>query len=99
MLTRYFRARSGTLGLDVSGDEFGHLEHGDLAFAVKDGLERVVRVDHGPLLFVLKSVLLDVVPELLCQSAAGQGSRADNCRQSLVRLDRLHEGGVGLARS
>jgi hypothetical protein len=49
----------------MSGDQFGHLEHADLAFAVEDRLERIVRIDHGPLFLILATVLLDVVPEFL----------------------------------
>lgn len=49
---------------DMSGDEFRHLEHADLALAVKYGPEGVIRVDLRSLFLVLKTVLLDVVPEL-----------------------------------
>ena len=45
-------------------DELGHLEHAHLALAVKYRSEVVVRVDHGSFLFVLTTVLLDVVPKL-----------------------------------
>ena len=45
-------------------DELGHLEHGHLALAVKYRPEVVVRVDHGSFLFILTTVLLDVVPKL-----------------------------------
>ena len=49
----------------MSGDELRHLEHADLALAVKYRPEIVVRVDHGSFLFVLTTVPLDVVPKLL----------------------------------
>jgi hypothetical protein len=45
-------------------DELGHLEHTDLALTVEYGPERVIRVDHGSFLFILATVLLDVVPKL-----------------------------------
>ena len=44
-------------------DEFRHLEHTYLALAIENGAERVVRVDLGPLLLVLETMLLDVIPE------------------------------------
>ena len=46
-------------------DELGHLEHADLALAVEDRLERIVRINHGPFFLILTTVLLDVVPKLL----------------------------------
>ena len=49
----------------MSGDQFGHLEHADLALAVEDGPERIVRIDHNPFFLILATVLLDVVPKLL----------------------------------
>jgi len=48
----------------VSRDEFRHLEHADLALAVENWLERIVRIDHGALFLVLATTLLDVVPQL-----------------------------------
>ncbi len=48
----------------MSRDEFRHLEHADLALAVKYRPEIVVRVDHGSFLFVLTTVPLDIVPKL-----------------------------------
>ena len=55
---------SGKLLFDVLGDELRHLKHADLLLAAEDRFERVVRVDHRPLLGILKIVLFDVVPEL-----------------------------------
>jgi len=49
---------------NMSRDEFRHLEHADLALAVKYRPEIVVRVDHGSFLFVLTTVPLDIVPKL-----------------------------------
>ncbi len=51
---------------DMSRDKLGHLEHADLALAVKYGPERLVRIDHGSFFLILATVLLDVVPELFC---------------------------------
>jgi hypothetical protein len=56
---------------NVARDELGHLEHADLAFAVENRSERVVGVDLSSLGFVLKAVLLDVVPKLLSQFGTG----------------------------
>ena len=50
--------------LNMARDQFGHLEHADLALAVENGFELVVRIDLGPFLFVLQTVLLNVVPKL-----------------------------------
>ncbi len=52
-------------GLDVPVYQFGHLEHADLAFAVKNRAQRIVSVDLRSLLLVLETVLLDVIPKLL----------------------------------
>ena len=57
------RALVGLL-FKMSRNEFAHLEHADLTFAIEDRLERVIRIDHGSFLFILATVLLDVVPEL-----------------------------------
>ena len=63
--------RRKDLLLDVPRDELGHLEHADLALPVEDGLERIVRIEHGPFLVILATVLLDVVPELLGELGTG----------------------------
>ena len=81
----------------MSGDEFRHLEHAYLALAIEYRPERVVSVDHGSLLFVLTTVLLDIVPELLGQLGTWQRLRTDNCGQFVVGLHGSHEGGVRLA--
>ena len=48
----------------MSGNEFGHLEHAHLALAIKHRPECIVRIDHRSLLFILATVLLDIVPKL-----------------------------------
>ena len=48
----------------MSRDEFGHLEHTYLALAVKNRPERIVRIDLRSLLFVLKTMFLNIIPEL-----------------------------------
>ena len=63
----------------MARDEFGHLEHADLALAVEDGLERIVRIDHGPLFLILATVLLDVVPEFLGELGTWERFRTDDC--------------------
>jgi len=55
----------------MARDELSHLEHAHLALAVENRSERVVGVDLSPLGFVLKAVLLDVVPKLLGQFGTG----------------------------
>ena len=56
---------------NVARDKFGHLEHAHLALAVENRSERVVSVNLRPFGFVLKAVLLDVVPKLLGQFGTG----------------------------
>lgn len=56
----------------MTRDELGHFEHADLALAIENRSERVVGVDLSLLRFVLQTVLLDVVPELLGQFGTGQ---------------------------
>jgi len=56
----------------VTRDELRHLEHADLTLAVEYGPHRIVGVDLGSLRFVLKTVLLDVVPKLLGKLGTGQ---------------------------
>ena len=81
---------------DVSGDKLGHLEHTDLALAVKYRLEIVVRVNLRSLFLILKAVLLDVIPKLLGQFRARERLGADNSGELIIRLHRPHEGGVWL---
>jgi len=81
----------------VARDELGHLEHADLALAVENRSERVVGVDLSSLRFVLKAVLLDLVPELLSEFGTGQRRRAYDSGELVVWLDRSHEGGIWLA--
>ena len=78
-------------------DELGHLEHADLALAVENRSERVVGVNLRLFGFVLKAVLLDVVPKLFGHFGTGQWSRADDSGELVIRLDRSHEGGIRLA--
>ena len=52
---------------DVPGDQLGHLEHADLAFAIEYGAKRIVSIDLSSFLFVLEPVLLDVVPQFFCE--------------------------------
>ena len=59
-------------------DELGHLEHTHLALTVEYRPERVIRVDHGSFLFILATVLLDVVPKLLGKLGAWQRRRPND---------------------
>ena len=58
--------------LHVCRDEFRHLEHADLLLAAENGFECVISIDERLFLGILKVVLLDVVPEVLCHLAAWQ---------------------------
>src|SRR5262249_55730629 len=64
--------------LDVLVDQFGHLEHRDLALSAEHGLELVVGVDHTALFRILEPVLLDVGPELLRDLGARNRLVADD---------------------
>ena len=81
----------------MARDELGHLKHADLALAVENRSERVVGIELSSLSFVLKAVLLDVVPKLLGEFGTGQRRRANNSGELVVWLDRSHEGGIWLA--
>ena len=78
-------------------DELGHLEHGDLGFAAEDWLEKRVGIDVAPVLRVLETVFLDVVPDLLGEFAAREGRGTDNGSEDGVGLNGFEEGGVGFA--
>ena len=62
----------------MTRDELGHLEHAHLALAVKYRPERVVGVDLRSHFFILKTVLLDVVPELLGELGTWNRFRTNN---------------------
>ena len=51
----------------------------------------------GSLFLVLKTVLLDVVPELFGELGTGKRLRTDNGGKFVVGLHRSHEGGIRLA--
>jgi len=75
----------------VTGNELGHLEHADLLLAIEHGLERVVGVDEGPFLGVLKLVFLDVVPVLFGELGARQWLGAYYFREFGIGLNRFQE--------
>jgi len=79
---------------DVPGDQFGHLEHTDLALAVKYRLELIVSIDLSSLFLVLKAMLLYVIPKFFGHFRTRQRFGAHDRSQFIVRLDRSHEGGV-----
>lgn len=83
--------------LDVSGDELGHLEHGHLSLATEDSLELGISIDVGLLVFVLETVLFDVVPELFGELTAGSRLGTDDSGQDFIWLHWLHESWVGFA--
>ena len=86
-------AKSG----DVLADQLGHVEHADLSLAIEDDLHGGVGIDHALVLFVLKTVLLDISPELLGELCAGQWIGTDDGGKRGIRLNRLHESGVRFA--
>src|SRR5947207_2673797 len=82
---------------NMARDELRHLEHADLALAIKYRAKVIVGIDLRSLGFVLKTVLLDVVPELLGELRTGQRLRTHDSRELVVGLDWSHEGGIGFA--
>src|SRR6476661_1481787 len=80
--------------LDVLVDELRHLEHGNVALAAKDRLERLVGVDLPAVLGILKSLPLDVGPELLGDLGARNWRVADDGGERGIRLHRSHESSV-----
>jgi len=81
----------------MSRDEFGHLEHADLALAIEYRPQSIVRINHGPFLFVLQTILLDVIPEFFGELRTREWFRTDNGGKFIVRLYRSHERGIRLA--
>jgi hypothetical protein len=81
----------------MTRDELGHLEHAHLALAVKYRLECIVGVDLSSDFFILKTVLLDVVPELLGELGTWNWFRTNNGGEFIIGLHRPHEGGIRLA--
>jgi len=78
----------------MTRDVFVHLEHRDGLLAVKDSLEDFIGIDLCPDLFVLKTVLFDIDPELGNNLCAGKRLGADDCRQFVIRSHRFEEGCV-----
>jgi hypothetical protein len=70
------------------------LEHRHLLLAVEESLERVISIDLGPLLLVLKTILFDVDPYLGNNLRAGKRLGADNGRKFVIRGDRFEKCGV-----
>jgi hypothetical protein len=60
--------------LDVFRNQFGHLEHADLALSVEYRPERVIGVDHRSFFLILATILLNVVPEFFRQLRAREWS-------------------------
>jgi len=60
----------------VRRDQLGHLEHGHLALAPKEGFELIVGEDIALVGGVLEVVFLDVDPELFNDLATGHRARA-----------------------
>src|SRR5580658_1111157 len=81
--------------LNMSGDQFGHLEHADTLLPVENRLEAFVGIDHRFLLLVLQTVLANIPPQLLGQLRPRQRRRADNFGKLLVWLNRLHKSRAG----
>jgi hypothetical protein len=75
----------------VSVDEFGHLKHVYLSFAIKERLEFFVGVNLALIGLVLQPVSFDVIPNFFGKLSPGQWVRPDNGGQLLIRLHRLGE--------
>src|SRR6185312_16592270 len=66
----------------------------DLRFATENNLEGGVGVDVALVLLVLKTVLLDVRPELLGELSAGERRGTYDRGERCIGSNRLHESGV-----
>ncbi len=78
-------------------DKFGHLEHRHLGLATKHSFQRCVGIDIPSVFFVLKIVLLDVIPEFFGELATGGGSGTYHRCEDRVGLYRFHECGIWFA--
>jgi hypothetical protein len=58
----------------MSRNQFCHLKHANLTFAVEDFPQRFVGIYHGSLFLILATVLLNVVPEFFRQLRAREWS-------------------------
>ena len=75
-------------------DEFGHLEHADAVFTAEDLPQLFVGLNEGFVFWVLKIVIVDVIPELLCDFCVGERLVVDDFVKLLVRLDWFQESGA-----
>lgn len=78
----------------VSGDQLGHLEHGDGTLAAENLLKLLVGVDVALVLRILEIVLLDVGPEFLYDLGARHRTLADHFSQLRTDVHRLHKSGI-----
>jgi len=85
------------LGFQVTRNKLGHLEHRNALFAIEHGLELIISVNLSPDFGILKFVLFDVVSKFLRQLSTRDRFCSNHCRQEIIRLYRLEEGGVGFA--
>jgi hypothetical protein len=82
---------------EMSRDQFRHLEHAHLTFAVENFPQRFVGIDHGSLFLILATVLLNVGPQLFGYLRARKRFGTDNCGKLCVGLDWPHKRGVRLS--
>lgn len=75
----------------VLRDQLGHLEHGYGGLAAKDLFELVIGVNVALVLLVLKTVLLYIFPDLLCNLGAGHRTLSNDGGEVDVNIEGLHE--------
>ena len=79
------------LFVHVIEHELGHLKHRDLIAPIEHLLQLVIRVDLGLVRGILEVVTADLIPEFAGDFGPRNGFIADDCREFIVRLHRLHE--------
>ena len=83
--------------LDVARNELGHFEHRHLGLATENSFESSVGVDVAFIFFILKLVLLDVVPEFFGELTTGRRSGSHDSGEDGVGLNGFEKCGVGFA--
>ncbi len=79
----------------MSGNKLGHLKHADLRLTTENGGELVIRIDHALVLFVLESMRLDIVPQLLSDFGARHGTLTYDGSEFGAHFHRLHKCRIG----
>jgi hypothetical protein len=80
----------------MSGNQFCHLEHANLTFAVENFPQGFVGIYHGSLFLILTTVLPNVGPQLFGYLRARKRFGTDNCGKLGIGLHWPHKSGTRL---